>query len=57
LEDQQRDAELAIFDAAATMMQLDMDGRDLNNGLLCQKDGLSKRQEFIDLMVKAVVNS
>lgn len=51
-------AERAILDAAAKMLQMDFDGNELNNRLLCDQKGkgLERRQEFLDLVVKLVVN-
>ena len=44
-----------LFDAAARMLGLDFDGKELNNTLLCM--GLQKHQEFIDLCCKLIVNA
>lgn len=55
LEHEQLKAEWALLSAAAEMLGLEMDGREFNNALLCQRDGLEKRREFIELTVKMVV--
>ena len=43
-----------IAEAAAKMLKLDFDGKELNCRLLCM--GLDKRREFIDTIVGLVVN-
>ena len=50
------DAEIEVMHAAAKMLELEHDGVELNSRLLCQRDGLRKRTEFLGLMVKIVVN-
>lgn len=47
-------AEWAIETAAAVMLGLPFDGKELNGRLLCM--GLDVRHRFIDLIVKLVVN-
>ena len=49
-------AEWALLDAAAEMLELDFDGQELNSRLLCHKNGLERRQEFLDILIKLVVN-
>jgi hypothetical protein len=53
-ENIQHEAEWAILDAAAVMLGLEFDGKELNHRLLCL--GLEKQKQFIDLVVKLVVN-
>ena len=55
-ERDQRDAERAIFEAASVMLELELTGQELNNGLLCMKKGLEKRQEFIDATVGLILS-
>jgi len=55
-EDVQVKAEWAILDEAAKMLDTFTGKGEMNNALLCQKDGLAKRQEFIDLTVGLVLN-
>ena len=55
-EDRQRKAEWAIIDEAAQMLGV-LEGKgEFNSALLCAKDGLQKRQEFIDLTVGLVLS-
>jgi hypothetical protein len=53
-EDGQRKAELVVIDEAAAMLKMGS-GEDVNHTLLCQPDGLAKRQEFIDITAKLVL--
>lgn len=46
--------EWLMLDCATEMLGMDFDGKELNNRLLCMS--LEKRQEFINLLVKLVVN-
>lgn len=55
-EHEQIKAEWQMLTEVAKMLELDMTGNDLNNQLLCQKDGLNKRREFIDMTVGLVLN-
>lgn len=55
-ERNQVEAEWAILDEAAKMLDACTGKNELNNALLCQKDGLAQRQKFIDLTVGLVVN-
>ena len=57
-EHEQRKAEWELMDASAEMLKMDFDGAELNSRLLCEKNGkgLEQRQEWIDLMIKLVVN-
>lgn len=55
-EHEQLKAEWHIMDVAATMMELNYNGKELNHKLLCQKNGLEQRQKMIDLMVKLVLS-
>jgi len=50
----QMQAEQLILENAADMMGLEFDGKELNHKLLCL--GLEKRQQFLDLVIKLVVN-
>jgi len=50
----QTETEWLICDNATTMLGLEFDGKELNHRLLCM--GIEKYQEFIDLIVKLVVN-
>ena len=54
-EDEQRKAEYALITEAARMLEVD-EPEDFNNALLCQRNGLEKRREFIDLTAALVVN-
>jgi hypothetical protein len=47
-------AEWLICDTAADMLDMDITGKELNSRLLCM--GLDKYHEFIDLIVRLVVN-
>lgn len=53
-EDIQRTTERLIIDNAAVMLRFEGGGKELHHRLLCA--GLDKYHEFIDLMVKLVVN-
>ena len=53
-EDMQTEVELLLLDLASDMMKMDFDGQELNSRLLCM--GMDKRQAFIDLVVRLVVN-
>ena len=53
-ENIQTDTEWLIFDAAAEMLKLDFDGKELHHRLLCR--GLDEMKKFIDLVVGLVVN-
>jgi hypothetical protein len=55
-EDIQRQAELAVIVETGRMLEVD-NPETLNNALLCQKDGLEKRQEFIDTAVRLIVSA
>lgn len=55
-EQEQLQAEWHILDESAKMLDIYEDSGSLNNSLLCQKDGLAKRQQFIDLTVKLVLS-
>jgi hypothetical protein len=56
-EAEKHEAELAVFNEAATMLDVfDGDGKELGNRLLCQPDGLEKRQEFLDVACKLVIS-
>ena len=54
-ESKQAVAEWALIVAAAKMLGDDSPDT-FNNRLLCQKDGLERRREFIELTAKLVVN-
>jgi len=51
----QRDAELLLITTTLKMLKIDIPPKAFNNRLLCQPDGLAKRQQFIDLIVKMVL--
>lgn len=55
-ESEQIDAEWAMMDEVAKMLDLDIDGRTLNHRLMCEQYGmgLERRQQFIDLVVGSV---
>ena len=53
-EEVQREAESLVLATAAGMLDMGIDGKELNHRLLCK--GLDTRREFIDLIVKIVVN-
>jgi len=55
-EHNQLKAEWALLDAAGRMLDMGYEDGELNDRLLCDKDGLSRRREFLDLMIKIVVN-
>lgn len=55
-EADQHNAEVAVITEAARMLEID-EPLAMNNDLLCQKDGLAKRQKFIDLTVRLVVSA
>lgn len=57
-EHEQLKAEWNVLDAAAVMLDLEFDGQELNNRLLCEKNGkgLEQRRQFLDLVIGAVVN-
>jgi len=50
-------AEWALLNAADKMLQITphREANELNSGLLCQPDGLNKRQQFIDAIVGLVL--
>lgn len=48
------DTRKLIFDAAAEMLDMDIDGKELHHRLLCR--GLDEMKKFIDLVVGLVVN-
>jgi len=52
----QVEAEWAILDEAAKMLDIHTGKGELNSGLLCCKNGLETRQEFIDLTVSLVLS-
>ena len=54
-EHKQTQAEWRLIAEAARMLG-DDNPDEFNNRLLCQKDGLEKRREFIELTAKLVVN-
>ena len=54
-ESEQHEAEYVLITEAARMMEVD-EPEDFSNKLLCQRNGLEKRQEFIDLVAALVVN-
>jgi len=55
-EYEQTKAEWALLDAAAEMLEVELeDGESFNNRLLCRA-GLDGRQEMLDLLCKIVVN-
>jgi hypothetical protein len=56
-ETDQLQTEWALLDATAKMLEMDIDGRQLNTRLLCEQNGkgLERRQEFIDTVVKMVL--
>jgi len=54
-EHNQTKAEWALITAAARMLG-DDEPEEFNNKLLCQRNGLEKRREFIELVAKLVVN-
>ena len=56
-EHEQTKAEWLILGHAAKMMKMGFDGQELNSRLLCMKNGLEQREQFIDLVVKLVVNA
>ena len=51
----QRYAELLIITTTLKMLKIDTPPKEFNNRLLCQPDGLAKRQRYIDLVVKMVL--
>lgn len=53
-ENARLDSEIAVLDAAAKMLDLDFDGVELNHRLLCRKNGLEMRREFLALVVNVV---
>lgn len=53
-EHEQLKAERLLIKQAGQMLEIE-DPEDLSNLLLCQPDGLAKRQEFIDLTASLVV--
>lgn len=55
-EQAQLQAGWAILDEAAKMLDIYEDSGSLNDTLLCQKDGLAMRRQFIDLTVGLVVS-
>ena len=54
-EDEQHQAEYALITAAARMMEIE-EPEEFNNKLLCQRQGLEKRQRFVELAAALVVN-
>ena len=50
------EAEWALFDAVAKMLELDFDGAEFNNRLLQNANGLERRQEVLDLVIGLVVS-
>ena len=51
----QLEAEWALLDVVANIMQLGFNGAELNNRLLSLHDGLEQRRRFIDLLLSLVV--
>lgn len=51
---EQTQIEWLMLDCASEMLHMDIDGQELNHRLLCK--GLETRQQFIDLIVKLVIN-
>jgi len=52
---EQLEIEWALLDEAAKMLGIYEEAGSLNSGLLCMKDGLGRRQEFLDACIGLVL--